>query len=132
MTGNHNAGNLFSIRAQRFCRFIFNPYNMRCLLMPLLIAAIACSSPKMAVCQDWPLNGVWIPVSLEIAGKPLPPASFANQLLELADSYYLFVAESEDRGIVRYAPVNQMDIYGREGVNKGKHFSAIYKLGSSY
>jgi hypothetical protein len=42
------------------------------------------------------------------------------------DSAYIFTAESIDKGIVKYTE-NKMDIYGKEGVNKGKHFPAIYK-----
>ena len=36
-------------------------------------------------------------------------------------------AESVDKGILKYKG-GQMDIYGKEGVNAGKHFTAIYKM----
>jgi uncharacterized protein (TIGR03067 family) len=74
-----------------------------------------------------PLNGSWIPVQQEIGGRQLPPVTFDKQKLIIADSIYTFTAESVDKGIVK-TQGDKMDIYGRDGVNKGKHFSAIYKL----
>jgi uncharacterized protein (TIGR03067 family) len=73
------------------------------------------------------LNGSWIPVHQEIGGKDLPTSFFANQKLIIADSSYTLIAESVDKGLLR---INQhkMDIYGKEGVNTGKHFTAIYKI----
>ena len=73
------------------------------------------------------LDGIWVPVKLEIDGAPLPPATFEKQKLTLSDSNYIFVAESVDKGIARYSD-GKMDLYGRDGVNAGKHFTAIYKL----
>jgi len=73
------------------------------------------------------LNGVWKPVQEEIGGNALPKESFATQSLIIKDSNYIFTAESVDKGVVKYA-AGKMDIYGREGVNKGKHFTTIYKL----
>jgi len=59
-------------------------------------------------------------------GKELPKASFESKKLIMNDSNYLFTAESTDKGVVKYSN-GKMDIYGREGVNSGKHFTAIYK-----
>jgi uncharacterized protein (TIGR03067 family) len=73
------------------------------------------------------LNGTWIPVSEEIGGKVLPAAAFQDQKLVLDDSTYLFSAESVDKGVVRLHG-NKMDIYGKDGVNAGKHFTAIFKF----
>ena len=73
------------------------------------------------------LNASWVPVQEEIGGKALPAAGFQTQKLVIKDSSYTFTAESVDKGIVKYHG-DKMDIYGREGVNKGKHFTAIYKL----
>lgn len=72
------------------------------------------------------LNGTWIPVKQEIAGQSLPPAAFEKQKLILADSAYTVIAESVDKGIVKYNG-DKLDIYGKEGVNAGKHFTAICK-----
>jgi uncharacterized protein (TIGR03067 family) len=73
------------------------------------------------------LNGTWIPVRQEMAGKQLPPAAFEKQELIIDENRYQFTAESVDKGEVRYGD-QKLDIYGKEGVNKGKHFTAIYKL----
>ena len=43
------------------------------------------------------------------------------------DSNYTVIAESVDKGIVRFKG-DKLDIYGKEGVNAGRHFTAIYKV----
>jgi len=73
------------------------------------------------------LNGTWIPVKQEMGGSVLPNAFFANQKLIISDTAYTVIAESIDKGIVKYSG-NKMDIYSKEGVNAGKHFTAIYKF----
>src|SRR5213595_1138181 len=97
----------------------------------LFIVAFGCTSTKTASSnaevKSTQLNGSWIPVQQEIAGKSLPKAAFSSQKLTLSDSTYTFAAESVDKGVVKYTD-DKMDIYGREGVNAGKHFTAIYKL----
>jgi uncharacterized protein (TIGR03067 family) len=72
-------------------------------------------------------NGTWIPIQQELAGKVLSREAFKNQRLVIADSTYTVTAEHVDKGVVRIAG-NKMDIYSREGVNQGKHFTAIYKI----
>src|SRR5205809_7912969 len=86
------------------------------------------TATKKAVTQTNNLNGTWIPVKQETAGKELPKAVYEKQKLAISDSNYTFTAESVDKGIVRYGKGDKMDIYGKEGVNTGKHFAAIYKL----
>lgn len=76
--------------------------------------------------MEHPLDGTWLPVKEEFAGTPLPPAAFQNQKLELAGDTYTFTAESVDKGTVT-TQGDKMDIYGKEGVNIGKHFMAIFK-----
>ena len=73
------------------------------------------------------LNGNWQPVKQEFAGNPLPIAAFESQKLIISDSLYTVIAESVDKGVLRFAE-GRMDIYGKEGVNSGKHFTALYKL----
>jgi uncharacterized protein (TIGR03067 family) len=73
------------------------------------------------------LDGSWRPVQQEIAGKPLPKSVFEKQKLVIADSSYTLTAESVDKGVLKYAN-GKMDIYGKEGINTGKHFTAIYKI----
>lgn len=74
-----------------------------------------------------PFNGTWVPIKQEMGGQNLPPAAFATQKLLIDDSAYTFTAESVDKGVVKYGE-GKMDIYGKEGVNTGKHFMAIYKF----
>lgn len=92
----------------------------------LLFISISCTSTKNALTDSNKLNGSWVPVKQEIGGTVLPKSAFESQKLIINDSTYTFTAESTDKGIVRIYK-NKMDIYGKEGVNAGKHFTAIYK-----
>ena|SRR5690242_4268294 len=92
-----------------------------------LLLAFSCSTRKSNSNGPIVLNGSWTPVKQEIAGKELPPAMFQNQKLVINDSTYKFTAESVDKGIITFKN-GKMDIFGKEGVNAGKHFTAIYKL----
>ena len=96
--------------------------------MKLLASFIlTCSTFICAAQTSTNINGSWIPVKQEIGGKELPVASFEKQKLVINDSNYIFTAESVDKGIAKYTD-DKMDIYGKEGVNSGKHFTAVYKL----
>ena len=100
---------------------------MRPIIISLLfILCLVCSTIKVTA-QSNKLNGNWKPVREEIGGTELPPATFEKQTLTIIDSNYTFVAESVDKGIAVYKD-GKMDIYGKDGVNNGKHFSAIYKF----
>lgn len=72
------------------------------------------------------LKGTWLPIKQEFGGKMLPKAAFETQKLVIEDSTYTVTAESVDKGILKYGE-DKMDIYGKDGVNAGKHFTAIYK-----
>jgi len=101
---------------------------MKHLSLYLLITGLmSCMATKKTVIATNPLEGTWIPVKQEMAGKELPPTAFANQKLILKDSTYTLLAESMDQGIIKYNNY-RMDIYGKKGVNAGNHFTAIYKL----
>src|ERR1700759_511681 len=76
--------------------------------------------------QKGKLDGLWKPFSEEFNGQSLPAESFKDQSLLITDSNYTFTAESIDKGSV-VINGNKMDIYGKEGVNAGKHFTAIFK-----
>lgn len=93
----------------------------------LLVIGAGCTGAKKATTMPSKLNGSWVPVKLEINGEQLPAASFEKQKLILNDSAYTFIAESVDKGVVKIKD-DKMDIYGRDGVNKGKHFTALYKF----
>ena len=93
----------------------------------LFILCLVCISSINVTAQSNLLNGNWKPVKLEIDGSALPPETFEKQKLIISDSNYTFIAESVDKGIARYKD-GKMDIYGKDGVNNGKHFTAIYKF----
>ena len=73
------------------------------------------------------LDGKWKPVYQELGGTKLPEETFKKQMLTISDSTYALVAESVDKGVLKYGN-GKMDIFGRDGVNKGKHFMTIYKV----
>jgi len=95
-------------------------------IFPLLILTLGCTSTRNASMKSNKFNGTWLPIRQEIAGTPIPKAAFEKQRLILSDSTYTFMAESVDKGVVKYKD-DKMDIYGKEGPNVGKHFTAIYK-----
>lgn len=101
---------------------------MRQLTISLFIClTIGCATTKMTNLPSNFLNGTWTPVKQELGGTQLPATAFENQKLTLVDSIYTSSAESIDKGIFTYSN-GKMDIYGKEGVNTGKHFTAIYKF----
>ncbi|HVM88733.1 MAG TPA: TIGR03067 domain-containing protein [Puia sp.] len=99
--------------------------------MRLLIALIFLANTAFFVAKrnyvNTNLNGTWIPVKQELNGAPLPEASFEKQRLIINDTSYTFVAESTDKGTAKFID-GKLDIYSKEGVNTGKHFTAIYKF----
>jgi len=99
---------------------------MRLLIFLSLLFGISCSSTKNAA-NPKQVNGTWVPIKQEIGGTPLPKAVYEKQQLILSKNQYTVIAESVDKGDVKVSG-NKMDIYGKDGVNKGKHFTAIYKL----
>ena len=101
---------------------------MRSIIFPsLFILCLVCISTINVTAQSNKLNGSWKPVREEIGGSELPPAAFEKQKLIVSDSNYTFIAESIDKGVAIYKD-GKMDIYGKDGVNKGKHFTSIYKF----
>jgi len=93
----------------------------------LLHICVSCATTKNTLKNSNILNGTWTPVTQEMGGKDLPAVVFEKQKLIVVDTTYTLTAESVDKGILKYKE-GQMDIYGKEGVNTGKHFTAIYKL----
>ena len=96
-------------------------------ILSFICLTIGCSTTKKTSLNSYVLNGIWIPIKQEMGGKDLPGVVFQKQKLIINDSIYTFSAESVDKGTLLYKN-GQMDIYGKEGVNTGKHFTAIYKL----
>lgn len=91
-----------------------------------IAAAILASCTVGKYKQSHTMNGNWKPIFQEMNGRVLPAAVFQSQLLTILDSVYILKAESVDKGILRMAN-GQMDIFGKEGVNRGKHFTARYE-----
>jgi uncharacterized protein (TIGR03067 family) len=94
-------------------------------LLSIIFLSLGCNTSKKSNANR--LNGNWIPVKQEIGGVSLPNSVFKNQKLIVNDSTYTMMAESVDKGIIKLSG-NRMDIYGRVGVNAGKHFTAIRKI----
>ena len=104
-----------------------NTKTMTQLTIVLFLSLITgCATTRDTTTNSSILNGIWIPVKQEIGGKELATVAFEKQKLIIRDSTYTFTAESIDKGKLQYAN-GEMDIYGKEGVNTGKHFTAIYK-----
>lgn len=93
----------------------------------MLNMLFSCQGTKNADKVPHKMNGTWVPVSQEMGGKIMPKSAFEKQQLVVSDSNYTFTAESVDKGTLKVNG-DKMDIYGREGVNNGKHFTAIYKF----
>ena len=93
----------------------------------LLFTASACMSTKQTQKASYNLNGVWIPTRQEMGGKEIPESVYKDSKLTLTDSVYTFGAAAIDKGVVSYNN-GKIDIYGKDGPNKGKHYTAIYKL----
>ncbi len=87
----------------------------------------SCSAPPKTVAVFAPLDGTWIPIEQEIAGTAIPATEYADQQLIISDTNYTVLAENVDKGVIKQKG-QKLDIYGREGPNAGKHFTAIYKF----
>ena len=97
------------------------------ILIFVIICIISCAGSKNSTGNGHQLNGSWVAVFQEFGGNPLPATAYDNQKLIISDSNFTVIAESVDKGTVKVSS-NQLDIFGKEGVNKGKHFTAIFKL----
>ncbi len=74
------------------------------------------------------LSIIFLSLGCNTTKKNNSNSDFKNQKLIINDSTYTFTAESVDNGILKYDG-NKMDIYGREGINAGKHFiTALTKM----
>ena len=101
---------------------------MRSIIFPsLFVLCLVCSSTIDVTAQSNKLNGSWVPVKLEINGNALPAETFEKHKLIINDTAYTFIAESVDKGIISYKD-GKMDIYGKDGVNAGRHITTIYKF----
>ena len=76
---------------------------------------------------SYPLNGTWKPAREEMGGNEMPAAYYQSHVLVINDTTYTFTAESVDKGLITYAD-GKMDITGKEGINSGRSFKALYEL----
>lgn len=97
------------------------------LIILTLLYIFGCSVSEQNTKVDSSLEGTWTPISQEIAGNPLPQEVFKNQKLIIQDTTYTVIAESIDKGTLKFDD-NKIDIYGIDGVNSGKHYKALFKL----
>jgi uncharacterized protein (TIGR03067 family) len=78
------------------------------------------------------LQGEWIPIKAELAGKPMPDAIVKTISLKLIkNEYEVLVAGKPDKGTWTIDPATKpksMKIIGVKGPSKGKTFPAIYEL----
>jgi uncharacterized protein (TIGR03067 family) len=101
---------------------------MRYLTLILFICLVnGCNSTKKINAASNFLNGTWIPTKQELGGGALPETAYRNYKLTINDSIYTYGTPQTDQGLIAYDN-GKMDIYGRVGVNAGKHYTAIYKL----
>ncbi len=98
--------------------------------LTLISLTFSYAATKKVIMIPDTLNGTWIPVKQEFAGSILSEEAFEKQKLIISDSNYTVIAESIDKGIVKYTN-DKIDIYSKEGPNAGKHFTAIYKFEKS-
>ena len=99
-----------------------------CITLSLLLLLGSCSPTKtISSSSTNSMNGTWMPIKQEMSGMALPELVYKAQRLIIKDSTYTLTAESIDKGIVKLNG-DKMDIYGKEGVNSGKHFTGLYKL----
>jgi uncharacterized protein (TIGR03067 family) len=89
----------------------------------MALLCVACSNTKI----ENKLNGTWKPIAQEMGGTPFPQEVLDKQQLIISDSNYTVIAESVDKGVVKVNG-DKLDVYGKEGVNAGKHFTALYKF----
>ena len=92
----------------------------------LTLLGLSCARTNHAIIESNKYNGTWIPIKQELGGRLLPNSAFENQKLIINDTLYTVIAESVDKGIVKFKD-NKMDIFGKDGVNADKHFTAIVK-----
>lgn len=95
-------------------------------ILTIIIFCFGCATKK-TIPLDKQLNGSWTPTKQEIGGKELPANFYSTQKLVIQDTIYTLTAESIDKGTLIYKK-GCMDIFGKKGINKGKHFTALYKL----
>jgi uncharacterized protein (TIGR03067 family) len=99
-----------------------------CLASAASLAAFAADKPDDAKA----LQGIWLPVTAELAGQPMPDAVLKTITLKLSEGKYeVSVAGDADKGtwtLDSTAKPKGMKITGVKGPNAGRTIPAIYEL----
>ncbi len=93
----------------------------------------ACASHPIPRNATKKLTGTWVPVKQELGGNNIARQHFIKQSLSIRDTSYIITAENDFEGLQQdegsiYINKNKIDFYGKLGKNKGKHFTAIFKI----
>lgn len=93
----------------------------QCILMS------ACTLIKKTEKFNPALNGTWVPTSQSLGDYQLPKSFYERQQLIIDNDKYTVYAENIDKGEMKFKG-NKIKIHSTDGANKGKRFTAIYKL----
>ena len=77
------------------------------------------------------IEGAWMPIQAELAGRPLPAAVLNTISLKMTGGRYEVTAERADYGTYTLDATTQpkgMTVTGTNGPNQGKTFPCIYEL----
>jgi uncharacterized protein (TIGR03067 family) len=105
-----------------------------CLILAGTVTAAAANDPPNASppSDQQALQGEWVPVKAELAGKPMAAAVLKTISLKLnKNEYEVLVAGKLDKGTWSIEPTAKpkgMKVVGVKGPNAGKTFPAIYEL----
>jgi uncharacterized protein (TIGR03067 family) len=103
--------------------------RIACLLFALFVTPVPHVGAEPEVKE---MDGIWKPVSAELAGKKWPQEILDTIKLTLKDDKYsVQVGDGNDEGTVKRDATKSpktMDITGTSGPNKGKTFLVIYEL----
>ncbi len=97
------------------------------------VALVVCcsSTARGDDAKDDGIEGIWLPATAELGGKPFPDEVRKSIKLEIkGDRYTATVGTEPDRGTCKLDPSAKpkaLDITGTEGPNKGKTILAIYE-----
>ncbi len=100
-----------------------------CMLLNAVLPSLAHARAESAARET---DGIWKPLSAELAGKKYPQKVLDTMKLVVKDGKYTVeVGGQNDEGTVTYDPAKSpktMDIKGTKGPNKGRTFLVIYEL----
>jgi uncharacterized protein (TIGR03067 family) len=103
----------------------------------LLAVAVALALSSPSTCDDAKddakkIQGTWVPMSGELAGKPFPDETLKTIKLVITEGKYKATVGTEsDEGTFMLDPAAKpkaMDVTGNGGPNKGKTIPAVYEL----